>query len=271
MPGWAHLLLNSLSMLRTIGILFLATIIWWLWPDHGLRHPPGILAPATPAQEMIPPKSLGEFKGYHIEAVATYTLHARVLHTKHYWANGNDLVPYDLALGWGRMSDQAVLDRLDISQANRFFFYQWSGEAPIPPGEIVRSAANTHVISCKLRTHASAVSKLRPGQLVAMKGYLVPNVTGPEWIPLEHASPHSRRPPAPMAHAELFLCRGESSSPMTCRRPTYVQARRVGAGCWRRRSSQRLGSRAEREPAKLHRNKPACRARWKLPRQNSTG
>jgi len=164
-------------MLRTIGILFLATIIWWLWPDHGLRHPPGILAPATPAQEMIPPKSLGDFKGYHIQAVATYAMHARVLHTKHYWANGNDLVPYDLALGWRRMSDQAVIDRLDISQANRFFFYQWSGEAPIPPGEIVRSAANTHVISANSDV-ASAVSKLRAGQLVAMKGYLV-NVTGP--------------------------------------------------------------------------------------------
>jgi hypothetical protein len=75
------------------------------------------------------------------------------------------------------MSDQAVLDQLDISQSNRFFFYQWSEAPPIPPGEIMRTAANVHVISAN-RTVAAAVSRLRPGQLVAMRGYLV-NVTGP--------------------------------------------------------------------------------------------
>jgi hypothetical protein len=76
------------------------------------------------------------------------------------------------------MSDQAVLDHLDISQSNRFFFYQWSDEPPIPSDEIVCSAANVHVISAN-RTVANAVSKLRAGQLVAMRGYLV-NVSGPE-------------------------------------------------------------------------------------------
>jgi hypothetical protein len=165
-------------MLRTVCILILAAIIWWLWPDPGLRHPPGVIAPAIPAQEMIPPKSLPDFKGYKLQAVATYAMHARVLHTKHYWVGGNDLVPYDVALGWGRMSDQKVLDRLDISQTNRFFFYQWKGEAPIPPGEIIRSASNNHVISAN-STVAKAVSHLRPGQLVAMRGYLV-NATGPD-------------------------------------------------------------------------------------------
>jgi hypothetical protein len=45
----------------------------------------------------------GEFKGYGLTAVAAYALRARVLHTKRYWIDGNDLVPYDVALGWGRI------------------------------------------------------------------------------------------------------------------------------------------------------------------------
>ena len=139
--------------------------------------PPGIIAPTTPAQEAIPPKSLGDFKGYRLQAQAAYAIHARVLHTKRYWVQGEKLVPYDVALGWGRMSDQAVLDHLDISQSNRFFFYRWNDEPPIPQGEIVRSAANVHVISANPGV-AKAVSKLRRGQLVAMRGYLV-NATGP--------------------------------------------------------------------------------------------
>ncbi len=164
-------------MLRAIFTVCMATAIWWLWSGQDLRHPPGITAPTTPAQENIPPKSLGDFRGYQLQAQATFALHARVLHTKHYWVGGENLVPYDVALGWGRMSDQAVLDRLEIAQSNRFFFYEWSDAPPIPPGEIVRSAANMHIISAN-GTVAGAVSKLRAGQLVAMRGYLV-NVTGP--------------------------------------------------------------------------------------------
>lgn len=165
-------------MRRVLALLILAALVWWLWPDRGLRHPPGITAPTTPLQENIPPKWLGTFKGYRLQAMANYAIHARVLRTKRYWVDGDKLVPYDVALGWGSMSDQSVLDRLDISQTNRFFFYQWQGAPPISPNEMMRSAANVHVISAN-KTVAKAVSNLRAGQLVAMRGYLV-NVTGPD-------------------------------------------------------------------------------------------
>ena len=121
---WLGRMFCSFSgMRRALIIVSLATAVWWLLPERALRHPPGITAPTTPAQENIPPKVLGKIKGYRIQAQATYALHARVLHTKRYWTQGGELVPYDVALGWGRMSDQAVLDHLDISQSNRFFFY----------------------------------------------------------------------------------------------------------------------------------------------------
>ena len=116
------------------------------------------------------------FKGYALSAVASYELRALVLHTKHYWADGRDLVPYDVALGWGQMSDQAVLARLTISQSNRFYFYEWRDAPPIPEKEITIQSSNNHVIAANSAV-AHVMSSLRTGQIVSMKGWLV-NVTG---------------------------------------------------------------------------------------------
>ena len=35
----------------------------------------------------------------------------------------SDLAPVDLALGWGRMSDEAILKDIQISQSGRFYFW----------------------------------------------------------------------------------------------------------------------------------------------------
>jgi hypothetical protein len=156
----------------------LAGTVWCLWPAGELRHEPGVRLDREPVQQMISLQAVGNFKKYTITAVAAYAIEARVLHTKHYWADGNDLVPYDVAVGWGAMSDQAVLDRLSISQGNRFFFYEWQNQPPIPRGEIETHAANMHVIAAD-KNVASAVKRLRRGEFVAMRGYLV-NVSGPD-------------------------------------------------------------------------------------------
>ena len=56
-----------------------------------------------------------------------------------------DLSPIDLALGWGHMSDSAVLEKIKISQSQRFYFWRVD-EFPIPRGDIERSSANMHMI-----------------------------------------------------------------------------------------------------------------------------
>jgi len=145
-----------------------------LWPQPALRHPPGVLVPEEPEQRAIPARTLAQIEGYQITAVASYALQARVLHTKHYWDLA-ELVPYDVALGWGPMSDQAVLDELEVSQGNRFFFYEWRNVPPIPLNEIVCHAANNHLIAANAQV-AAVIRKLRAGQLVKLRGYLV-NVT----------------------------------------------------------------------------------------------
>ena len=160
-------------MFKTLALTgTIAFLIWWICPPGELRHPPGVRIEIEPAQSDLPAKPLGEVHGYHLTAVAAYAVNARVLHTKHYWAQANDLVPYDVALGWGPMSDQGVLDRLEISQANRFFFYEWRDQPPLPLSEIICHAANNHIIAAN-PTVASTVKRLRRGQFVQMRGYLV--------------------------------------------------------------------------------------------------
>ena len=155
--------------------IFWGIITWVAGPS--IHTPPGVLVPEEPLQELCPAHLVAKVKDYTITAVATYTIRARVLHTKHYWADGNELVPYDVALGWGPMSDQTVLDRLHVSQGNRFFFYEWRDSPPIPEKQIICHSSNNHLIAAN-PSIARVISDLYPGEIVTMKGYLV-NISKP--------------------------------------------------------------------------------------------
>ncbi len=85
-----------------------------------VSQPPGVLAPHEPSQG---PAAILRFEksGFAINTLASYSGEARVLSKEAYWIDGGaKLAPYDLALGWGPMSDSAVLDKLSISQGGRF-------------------------------------------------------------------------------------------------------------------------------------------------------
>jgi hypothetical protein len=169
------------AMRRLLLLCIFAGIIWGLilWvKGPSIRTAAGVVAPDEPLQEMCAAQVVAKIKDYTVTAVATYTIRARVLHTKHYWADESDLVPYDVALGWGRMSDQSVLDHLQISQGNRFYFYQWQTAPPIPQDEIVSHSSNNHLIAANGDVK-NVIGGLYPGEIVTMKGYLV-NVSGPK-------------------------------------------------------------------------------------------
>jgi hypothetical protein len=110
--------------------------------------------------------------GYTLTPLASYTIEARVLSRENYsMGTEADLSPTDLALGWGPMSDETVLDKIEISQGNRFFFWRVQ-EFPIPQHEIEVHAANTHIVPASdlVKRQLSSVKK---GQIVKIKGYLI--------------------------------------------------------------------------------------------------
>ncbi len=160
----------KLQMLLCLGLV--AFCVSQMWPQPTLRTAPGVLAAGEPVQRLLPPRSLGEVRGFSLTALAEYAVQARVLHTKRYWDGSAKLVPYDVALGWGPMSDQAVLDGLEIDQGHRFFFYQWQQAPPIPEKDIAGHAANNHLIAANDAV-AKTIRQLRSGQVVHLRGYLV--------------------------------------------------------------------------------------------------
>jgi hypothetical protein len=77
----------------------------------------------------------------------------------------------DLALGWGRMSDEKVLESIKIKQSGRFYF--WSTKRfPIPRKEIERNSANTHIIPAD-EVIEDELGNIREGHIVDIQGYLV--------------------------------------------------------------------------------------------------
>ena len=87
----------------------------------------------------------------------------------------SDLVPEDLVLGWGPMSDNRVLRTLEISQSNRFYYWRAPGTLRVARESIIAHSANTHVIA-RDSTIATQLSRLRRGQIATLSGELVDGV-----------------------------------------------------------------------------------------------
>ena len=168
--------------MKLLCALLVAAALWlgyrhWTRP---LVHPPGVLVEAPPQQRELPSNAeVIEHGAFRLKPLAHFAIEGRVLHRKTYGYDRNAaLSPVDLALGWGRMSDQAVLDRLSISQSMRFYWYRYQTPPPVPQDEIVRSSTNVHIIPADAATKKICKS-LRAGELVRMQGRLV-EATGPE-------------------------------------------------------------------------------------------
>jgi len=134
-------------------------------------HPDGVLVAAAPSQSDA---SLQQFErnGYTLTVLQDYRLEARVLSVQPYHRGREaDLSPVDLALGWGQMSDEAVLRNIRVSQSNRFYY--WSVDTfPIPREAIETQSANVHIIPAN-PSLADTLTSVRRGQVVKLKGHLV--------------------------------------------------------------------------------------------------
>ena len=168
--------------MKTLAFIALLAAAWFFYARlHApITYPAGVLIAAEPQQTAITPEDSAFDEGkFHFQPLAHFALDARVLHQKIYrYDRAAALVPVDLAVGWGPMSDQAVLDQLEISQSARFFWYQYQRKPPIPLGEIVSHATNLHLIPSS-KAVAAECRSLRAGELIHLSGLLV-EATGPE-------------------------------------------------------------------------------------------
>jgi hypothetical protein len=145
------------------------------WADRPVHQAPGVLAKAEPVQTSVDHAAPLEKNGFAIKPLARYDITARVLSKESYrWDAGAKLVPVDLTMGWGPMSDSAVLSRIDITQGSRWYNSHIPNvsEFPVSMDEINRHVANMHLIAAN-NTIAKQIRNVRPGKIVNMRGYLV--------------------------------------------------------------------------------------------------
>jgi hypothetical protein len=163
--------------LRAPLFIALATACTWTaWQRYLHRpvHPGnGQIAPREPAQTDRADATPVRHGRWLLTPRATYDVTARVLAREDYRFDAiADLVPEDLALGWGPMSDNSVLAHFEISQGARFYEWRPRDALPIARETVISHSANTHVIPVdqNVRTQLAA---LRVGQVVRLRGDLV--------------------------------------------------------------------------------------------------
>lgn len=157
---------------KIVVFLLLVYGAYHSWQTRPVVHGPGVLASNEPQQGSPISGSAESINGYQITQLASFNIQARVLSAEHYHFDREaDLAPVDLALGWGRMSDEAVLSQIQISQSNRFYFWHVD-QFPIPRVEIETHSANMHMVPAD--DHVKKILKsVRAGQVVKIEGYLI--------------------------------------------------------------------------------------------------
>lgn len=132
----------------------------------------GMKAPNSPVQNKIDSPIDKQLGDYRIKELATINVIAKVLAKKNYsFDRGADLSPTDVTLGWGRMSDEKVLESISISQSGRFYFWHVK-EFPIPRQEIQTHSANMHLIPVNDEIK-KAISDIKKGEIIEIVGHLV--------------------------------------------------------------------------------------------------
>ena len=165
------------AIIASVVIIILG---YFFYPEKVITYPPGLTAPDQPMQTKLTDNkewTVGEFT---INALAEYNIKARVLSRNNFsLGEESKLSPFDLALGWGPMSDQSVIDKIDVSQRDRWYHWQ-SNNLPIPSRDVIVNSANVHIIpkDDKIKEKFDAVYR---GSLVEMKGYLVKITKADGW------------------------------------------------------------------------------------------
>ncbi|HMA63522.1 MAG TPA: hypothetical protein VKP78_12785 [bacterium] len=166
-------------------ILILIMVGFGIWilisnyePD---KIEPGIQVNATPIQEKITEDITFQKDEFTIIPLASFEIKGKILSKKRYrLGKESDLSPFDLALGWGKMSDESVLEKIKIWQSGRW--YRWKTKKyPIPRREIEKNSANMHIVPAN-KDIKRKVKGADEWDIIELKGYLIKVIAEDDWI-----------------------------------------------------------------------------------------
>ena len=171
------------ALKKLLMLAFFAAALYYGWPHYSeyipvfgkpaKRHAPGVLVSEDPYQNLVRNGQSWDKNGYRITPLASFEMRGLVL-SKHRYSFDREaqLAPIDLALGWGPMSDQAILDHIEISQSNRWYYFNYGPDCPLNSREIAFHSGNMHMIPAT--EHIEEMLKsVGTGDLVYFSGSLV--------------------------------------------------------------------------------------------------
>jgi hypothetical protein len=161
---------------RYVPILIGAAVLvagYQIVATSAVERLPGVLVESNPLQTDLEKPEPIALKDFELTPRAGFKAEVRVLGRSRYrFGRLADVAPLDIAVGWGPMSDSAVLENIDITQSGRFYFWSYEEEPPIPREDIESHSANWHLIPANDLAW-SMLSGLRVGDVVTLDGQLV--------------------------------------------------------------------------------------------------
>lgn len=166
-------MISSLPRWLILFLLLLIVLAWRDWSSRPVVQAEGLRLSKMPRQDNLQQAEIRQLGEFSLQPRARFELQARVLSAERYRLGiSADLAPLDLALGWGLMSDQAIVDQLQVSQGSRWYILRWDLPAPADERSIMQSSGNMHIIPADESVRDLAFS-LRTGEFVELSGYLV--------------------------------------------------------------------------------------------------
>lgn len=161
----------DMKKIVTIAVLVLLVLMYYKSRQPiSLGH--GVKAAEDPVQIEITKAHSFSFNEFEITPLAEFGIKAKVILKEDYSMDReSDISPTDLALGWGRMSDESVLEQIEFSQSGRWYRYRYKSP-PIPQQEIQTHSANMHLIPAN-DFIAKQIKGVKAGQVIKIDGKLV--------------------------------------------------------------------------------------------------
>ena len=167
---------ETVKLLLALGAMLIG--LGAMWFQRPVSHPPGILVSEEPRQEELAVGPVIELAGFALTPRAEFVVEARVLSAESYrFDGGARLSPVDLALGWGPMSDSALLERFRITQGARFYTLYPQDET-VDVALALRHSANMHLIPADDDVR-DIIESTRTGHVISLRGVLV-DAAGPD-------------------------------------------------------------------------------------------
>lgn len=191
---------------KALAVSVIGAGVWVVLQERPVHPADGVLIAGRPHQDNYDEAQATLRRGkWTLTPRARYDITARVLKRERYrFDDMSDLSPLDLALGWGEMSGNEMINQLDLRESKRELHETVRPEYEnMDYGYVLRHSSNNHMIPFSAAIEGQLLG-LRVGQVVRFNGDLVDAHSDDGW----HANTSLTRDDEGQGSCEVMLVRG---------------------------------------------------------------